>query len=130
MDIIRKAGFPELKFKDFRVINYTTAISFEGALDTAKYKEEVCPELLYTPSGFVGARKELKRTEALFTLFQENATMLGTPNISDLCLDVYDELDGLRSCMVPFESEEERELKDRVAKRRKCLKQETEAQLV
>lgn len=118
-DLLRLAGFHNLRIVDFRVINLTTTFPFEAAFDADTYRARVCRELRYLPDGFVGARKESERTGALFTLFTKNGTALGTSDLRALCYDVRDELDKIKSCVVPFGSEEEKQLEARIAKRRK-----------
>lgn len=124
VDLIRRDCVPNLHMKDFRVINITTTFSFEGLLDVDTYKIEACPELRYTPGGFSAARKELKRTGALLSLFPQKATTLGARNIHDICLDIYDELDMMRPYMIPFGSEAEKELTTRISKRSRCEESE------
>lgn len=120
VDLIRRDCVHDLRMKDFRVINITTTFSFEGSFDADTYKKEVCPELRYTPGGFSAARKDMKRTGALLSLFPQNATTLGARNIHDICSDIYDELDMMRPYMVPFGSEAEKALKTRISKRSRC----------
>jgi TATA-box binding protein (TBP) (component of TFIID and TFIIIB) len=121
LHFIRQAGVSDIRITDFRVTNITTTTMFEGSFDASKYKRTIYPALNYLPSGFAGARKNLKRTGALLTLFPETATTLGARNITDICSDMYEELELLRSCMVPFGSEEEEKLKTRISKKSKCL---------
>lgn len=118
-DLIRAAGFPELRIVEFRVINLTTTFAFPAAFDADRYHREACPELRYLPDGFVGARKEMERTGALLTLFTRNGTALGTRDMPNLCLDVRDELQRMRPFMYPFGSEDEKRLEERIVKRRK-----------
>jgi TATA-box binding protein (TBP) (component of TFIID and TFIIIB) len=119
VDLLRSAGYPDLKIVDFQVINLTTTFAFEAAFDADKYRDEVYPMLHYLPDGFVGARKRTQRTGALLTMFTRNGTALGTRDMPNLCRDVFDELELMRSCMVPFGSEEEKELEARISQRRK-----------
>jgi len=119
VDLIRSAGYPDLRITDFQVINLTTTFAFEAAFDADKYRREVDPLLHYLPDGFVGARKLTERTRALLTLFTRNGTALGTRDMPNLCKDVHDELHKMKSCMVPFGSQAERDLEARICKRRK-----------
>ncbi len=121
-DLIRAAGYPDLKIVDFKVINLTTTFAFEAAFDAAEYKREVDSTITYLPDGFVGARMHGERTNALLTMFTHNGTALGTRDMPNLCLDVRDQLKRMRSCMVPLGSMEECELEKRIILQRKRLK--------
>lgn len=126
-DLIRRAGYTDVKIVDFRIINLTTMFGFDGVFDVDKYKREVDPTIRYMPDGFVGARSETERTGALLTRFARKGTALGTKDIDNLMFDLRDELDKMKSCLVPAGSEEETELEARIAKRRKREVQTTHA---
>lgn len=120
VDLLRRLpGNHDLTITSFRVINLTTTFALRGALDVDAYRARACPELRYLPDGFVGARKELPRTGALLTLFMHNGTALGKNDLPSMCMDVRDELVKLDPYLVETGTNEERDLNERVKKRRR-----------
>lgn len=119
VDYLRAAGYPKLDIVKFAVVNNTTTFGMSNTLDVERYRRDACPELVYIPDSFVGARKKGRRTGALITLFTNYGTALGSPDLHNLCLDVEEELLKLRPFLVERNSPEEAAVLARAAVSRK-----------
>lgn len=119
LDLIRKHGYPNARVVDFKIVNITTAFALSGALDIRKYQIEVCPTVRYLPDVFAAARKRTRRTNCLLSMFIENCTLLGSPDLRNMVNDAADELDLMQDCLAPFGSIEERDIKARYDARKR-----------
>lgn len=108
MRVLREV-YPDIRIKDYRIVNRTYRFEWDGTFDAPKYKRTVDPSFRYIPYVFVGGTTKGRRTGIHISLFRNKGSALGSAcDVADVVADIEEVYRSMRSCIVPAGSEAEK----------------------